>query len=64
MDTLYLFTLHQDDKRIGLELGANLELLTARAKMSAKAFGAETKFRLWQCTELDKLPEGTKVTRE
>ncbi len=60
MDTLYMYTLHQGDTRVGLELGADLELLAARAKMSAKAFGAETTYRLWQCTRLDKLPEGSK----
>ncbi len=64
MGTLYMFTLHRGDTRIGLELGFDLELLTARAKTSAKAFGDETTYRLWQCTELDKLPKGNKVTRE
>ena len=54
IDKMGMFTLHKGGKRIGIGLCVNTETAAAKGKKEAEAFGDDTTFKVWECTEIRK----------
>ena len=52
-ETAYLSTFYTPTgRRVGFELGSELELIKERAPATAKAYGDGYTFKLWVCKEI------------
>jgi hypothetical protein len=50
---LFMSTIHRpDDGLVGFEVGPELAKIAERAPVTAKGFGKEYTFKLWECKEI------------